>query len=218
MQICAYKHNSKAHVNIPSRLIEQAVDQLSSLPGVGRKTALRYALELLRRKPEDIERFAQSLSTMREQIKYCKECHNVSDHEVCEICDSPYRDGEVICVVADIRDVMAIEGTGQFKGKYHVLGGIISPMDGIGPSELTIDALIERVASGAIKELILALNATMEGETTSFYISRKVASFDVRMTSIARGVAVGGELEYTDEITLGRSIALRTPYEGGIKK
>lgn len=205
-------------MNIPSKLIEQAVDQLSSLPGVGRKTALRYALELLRRKPEDISRFANALTDMREQIKYCKQCHNVSDHEVCEICDSPYRDDEMVCVVADIRDVMAIEGTAQFKGKYHVLGGIISPMDGIGPSDLTIDALIHRVAEGKVKELILALNATMEGETTSFYISRKVTEFGVRITSIARGVAVGGELEYTDEITLGRSITLRTPYEGGMKK
>lgn len=217
-QICTSNHKCTNPLNIPSKLIEQAVDQLSSLPGVGRKTALRYALELLRRKPEDIARFAHALTDMRDHIKYCQQCHNVSDHEVCEICDSPYRDGETICVVADIRDVMAIEGTGQYKGKYHVLGGIISPMDGIGPSELTIDALIARVASGAVKELILALNATMEGETTSFYISRKVAEYGIRMTSIARGVAVGGELEYTDEITLGRSIALRTPYEGGMKK
>ena len=205
-------------MNIPSKLIEQAVDQLSSLPGVGRKTALRYALEMLRRKPEDILRFAHAITEMRQHIKYCKQCHNVSDFEVCEICQSPYREDHTICVVADIRDVMAIEGTGQFKGKYHVLGGIISPMDGIGPSELTIDALVQRVDTGAVKELILALNATMEGETTSFYIARKLNDRPVRISSIARGVAVGGELEYTDEITLGRSIALRTPYEGGLKK
>ena len=205
-------------MNIPSKLIEQAVDQLSSLPGVGRKTALRYALEMLRRKPEDILRFAHAITEMRQHIKYCKQCHNVSDFEVCEICQSPYREDHTICVVADIRDVMAIEGTGQFKGKYHVLGGIISPMDGIGPSELTIDALLQRVDSGEVKELILALNATMEGETTSFYIARKLNDRPVRISSIARGVAVGGELEYTDEITLGRSITLRTPYEGGLKK
>ncbi len=205
-------------MNIPSKLIEQAVDQLSSLPGVGRKTALRYALEMLRRKPEDILRFAHAITEMRQHIKYCKQCHNVSDFEVCEICQSPYREDHTICVVADIRDVMAIEGTGQYKGKYHVLGGIISPMDGIGPSELTIDALLQRVDSGEVKELILALNATMEGETTSFYIARKLNDRPVRISSIARGVAVGGELEYTDEITLGRSIALRTPYEGGLKK
>ena len=205
-------------MNIPSKLIEQAVDQLSSLPGVGRKTALRYALEMLRRKPEDILRFAHAITEMRQHIKYCKQCHNVSDFEVCEICQSPYREDHTICVVADIRDVMAIEGTGQYKGKYHVLGGIISPMDGIGPSELTIDALLQRVGSGEVKELILALNATMEGETTSFYIARKLNDRPVRISSIARGVAVGGELEYTDEITLGRSIALRTPYEGGLKK
>lgn len=205
-------------MNIPSKLIEQAVDQLSSLPGVGRKTALRYALEMLRRKPEDIFRFAHAITEMRQHIKYCKQCHNVSDFEVCEICQSPYREDHTICVVADIRDVMAIEGTGQYKGKYHVLGGIISPMDGIGPSELTIDALLQRVDSGEVKELILALNATMEGETTSFYIARKLNDRPVSISSIARGVAVGGELEYTDEITLGRSIALRTPYEGGLKK
>lgn len=205
-------------MNIPSKLIEQAVDQLSSLPGVGRKTALRYALEMLRRKPEDILRFAHAITEMRQHIKYCKQCHNVSDFEVCEICQSPYREDHTICVVADIRDVMAIEGTGQYKGKYHVLGGIISPMDGIGPSELTIDALLQRVDTGEVKELILALNATMEGETTSFYIARKLNDRSVRISSIARGVAVGGELEYTDEITLGRSIALRTPYEGGLKK
>jgi recombination protein RecR len=205
-------------LNIPSKLIEQAVDQLSSLPGVGRKTALRYALEMLRRKPEDILRFAHAITEMRQHIKYCKQCHNVSDFEVCEICQSPYREDHTICVVADIRDVMAIEGTGQYKGKYHVLGGIISPMDGIGPSELTIDALLQRVDTGEVKELILALNATMEGETTSFYIARKLNDRSVRISSIARGVAVGGELEYTDEITLGRSIALRTPYEGGLKK
>ena len=205
-------------MNIPSKLIEQAVDQLSSLPGVGRKTALRYALEMLRRKPEDIVRFAQAVTEMRQNIKYCKQCHNVSDFEVCEICQSPFREDHTLCVVADIRDVMAIEGTGQYKGKYHVLGGIISPMDGIGPSDLTIDALVQRVDTGAVKELILALNATMEGETTSFYIARKLNDRPVRISSIARGVAVGGELEYTDEITLGRSIALRTPYEGGLKK
>jgi recombination protein RecR len=211
-------HKIDLLVNIPSKLIENAVDQLSSLPGVGRKTALRYALEMLRRKPEDIQRFSQALTEMRTQIKYCKQCHNVSDFEVCEICDSPYRENHTVCVVADIRDVMAIEGTGQYKGKYHVLGGIISPMDGIGPSDLTIDALIERIAQGQIQELILALNATMEGETTSFFISRKLADKDIKISSIARGVAIGGELEYTDEITLGRSIALRTPYEGGLRK
>ena len=205
-------------MNIPSKLIEQAVDQLSSLPGVGRKTALRYALEMLRRKPEDIVRFAQAVTEMRQNIKYCKQCHNVSDFEVCEICQSPFREDHTLCVVADIRDVMAIEGTGQYKGKYHVLGGIISPMDGIGPSDLTIEALVQRVDTGAVKELILALNATMEGETTSFYIARKLNDRPVRISSIARGVAVGGELEYTDEVTLGRSIMLRTPYEVTLKR
>lgn len=205
-------------MNIPSKYIEQAVDQVSSLPGIGRKTALRLVLELLKRKPEDIERFANSLTEMRNNTRFCKTCHNLSDEEECSICQSHYRDGSTICVVADIRDVMAIEGTGQYQGKYHVLGGIISPMDGIGPSDLTIDSLIARVSEGGIKELILALSATMEGETTSFYIYRKLSGFDIKISSIARGVAVGGELEYTDEVTLGRSILLRTPYEVSLKR
>jgi len=205
-------------LNIPSKYIEQAVDQVSSLPGIGRKTALRLVLELLKRRPEDIERFANSLTEMRKNTCFCKTCNNLSDDDECSICKSHYRDGSTICVVADIRDVMAIEGTGQYQGKYHVLGGIISPMDGIGPSDLFIDSLIERVGQGEIKELILALSATMEGETTCFYLFRKLGDLDVKITSIARGVAVGGELEYTDEITLGRSILLRTPYEVSLKR
>lgn len=205
-------------MNIPSKYIEQAVDQVSSLPGIGRKTALRLVLELLKRKPEDIERFANALTEMRNNTRFCKTCNNLSDDEECSICKSHYRDSSIVCVVADIRDVMAIEGTGQFQGKYHVLGGIISPMDGIGPSDLFIDSLIERVSQGEIKELILALSATMEGETTCFYLFRKLGGMDVKISSIARGVAVGGELEYTDEITLGRSILLRTPYEVSLKR
>lgn len=205
-------------MNIPSKYIEQAVDQMSSLPGIGRKTALRLVLELLKRKPEDIQRFAESFTGMRENVRFCKTCNNLSDEEECSICKSHYRDSSVICVVSDIRDVMAIESTGQYQGKYHVLGGIISPMDGIGPADLFIDSLIQRVAAGGIQEIILALSATMEGETTCFYLFRKLSGADVKITSIARGVAVGGELEYTDEITLGRSILQRTPYEVSLKR
>ncbi len=205
-------------MNIPSKYIEQAVDQVSSLPGIGRKTALRLVLEMLKRKPEEIERFALSLTEMRNNTRFCKTCNNLSDEEECSICQSHYRDSSVICVVADIRDVMAIESTGQYQGKYHVLGGIISPMDGIGPADLFIEPLIARVESGEIREIILALSATMEGETTSFYLFRKLSGKEVKITSIARGVAVGGELEYTDEITLGRSILLRTPYEVSLKR
>jgi len=205
-------------VNIPSKYIEQAVDQVASLPGIGRKTALRLVLELLKRKPEDIQRFATALTEMREFTRLCKICNNLSDEEECSICKSPFRDAATICVVADIRDVMAIESTSQFQGKYHVLGGIISPMDGIGPSDLFIESLISRVAQGDIKEIILALSATMEGETTCFYLFRKLSAFEVKISSIARGVAVGGELEYTDEVTLGRSIVLRTPYESSLKR
>ena len=200
-------------VNIPSKYIEQAVDQVSSLPGIGRKTALRLVLSLLKRKPEEVTRFAQSLMDLHENTRWCKQCNNLSDTDLCTICSSPFRDSKTVCVVGDIRDVMAIEGTGQYQGKYHVLGGIISPMDGIGPSDLFIEPLIERVASGETAEVILALNATMEGETTAFYLFRKLSPHSVKISSIARGVAVGGELEYTDEVTLGRSIMLRTPYE-----
>jgi recombination protein RecR len=205
-------------VNIPSRYIEQAVDQVSSLPGIGKKTALRLVLSLLRRKPEEVERFAASITEMMQHVRLCKECHNLSDNEICSICASPFRDKSLVCVVADIRDVMAIESTEQFRGTYHVLGGIISPMDGVGPSDLFIDGLVERVKSGQVQEIILALSATMEGETTCFYLSRRLADCNVRISAIARGVAVGGELEYTDEVTLGRSILQRTPYENALKR
>jgi recombination protein RecR len=201
-----------------SRFIEEAVDQVASLPGIGRKTALRLVLDLLRRKPEEVERFAHSLTNLREHVKYCRTCHNLSDDETCSICKEPRRDATVVCVVRDIRDVMAIESTGQYSGRYHVLGGIISPMEGIGPSDLRIDSLLERLTSGEVQEVILALNATMEGETTAFYLFRKIEPLGLRVTSIARGVAVGGELEYTDEVTLGRSILLRTPYEAVLKR
>ena len=205
-------------MNIPSKYIEQAVDQVASLPGIGRKTALRLALELLKRKPEDVARFTTAISEMREHVRFCNTCNNLSDEPICTICSSPFRDDQLICVVADIRDVMAIEATGQYQGKYHVLGGVISPMDGVSPSDLFIDGLLHRLREHPVGEVILALSATMEGETTCFYLYRKLSEFNVRISSIARGVAVGGELEYTDEITLGRSIMLRTPYESSLKR
>ncbi|MEZ4801079.1 MAG: recombination mediator RecR [Flavobacteriales bacterium] len=205
-------------MNIPSKLIQAAVDQMASLPGVGKKTALRLVLDLLRRNPEEIRNFANALTDMRENVKYCSACHNLSDEPICSICNDKNRDAGTICVVSDIRDVMAIEATEQYPGKYHVLGGIISPMDGIGPTDLQIDSLIERANSGEVKEVILALSATMEGETTSFYLYRKLSPLNIKISSIARGVAVGGELEYTDEVTLGRSILLRTPYEVSLKR
>ncbi len=196
----------------PSDLLEKAVNELSKLPGVGRKTALRLALHLLRRSEDEVDVFANAISCMRHDIRYCKVCHNISDTDVCPICSNPKRDASTICVVENVQDVMAIENTQQFNGLYHVLGGIISPMDGIGPSDIEIDSLVERVAEGGISEVILALSSTMEGDTTNFYISRKLAEFDIQISLIARGISVGNEIEYTDEVTLGRSIINRTPF------
>ena len=198
----------------PSTLLEHAVNELASLPGIGRKTALRLALYMLRRDPSYTERFSAALLTLRREVKYCKVCHNISDSDICEICANPSRDTSRICVVESIRDVMAVEATQQFRGLYHVLGGIISPMDGIGPSDLQIDSLVERVKKGGIDEVILALSTTMEGDTTNFYIYRKLEGLDVKLSVIARGISVGDELEYADEITLGRSILNRTPFDG----
>lgn len=205
-------------MNIPSKYIEEAVEQMASLPGIGRKTALRLVLDLMKRKPELVEKFTNSISEMRSHVHFCRTCFNLSDDEQCSICASTFRDDSLLCVVSDIRDVMAIESTGQYQGKYHVLGGIISPMDGIGPSDLHIEELVERMKSGHVKEVILAINATMEGETTSFYLFKKLQRFEIKVSTISRGVAVGGELEYTDEVTLGRSIILRTPYEVSLKR
>ncbi len=199
----------------PSRLLERSVQEFAKLPGIGRKTALRLVLHLLRQSQNDIEQFVTALSTMKREVKFCRVCHNISDEEVCPICRDKHRDASVVCVVENIQDVMAIENTQQFSGLYHVLGGVISPMDGIGPSDLEISSLVERVGQGDIKEVILALSPTMEGDTTNFFIFRKLANFDVRISVIARGVSVGNELEYTDEVTLGRSILNRTPFEGG---
>lgn len=193
----------------PSRLLQQAVDAFASLPGVGRRTALRLALYMLRQDKDSVARFTNSISAFREEVKRCKHCHNISDTEVCDICNDSRRDRSVVCVVQNVQDVIAIEHTQQYRGLYHVLGGIISPMDGIGPADLFIDSLVERVAAGDIKEVILALSSTTDGETTNFFISRKLQPFDIKITAIARGISVGEELEYTDEITLGRSIINR---------
>lgn len=190
---------------------------MATLPGIGRKTALRLVLDLLKRKPEEVLRFANSLISLRENIRHCEVCNNLSDSGRCAICLSLGRDTSVICVVADIRDVMAVENTAQYQGLYHVLGGLISPMEGVGPSDLFIAPLVQRVQAGGISEIVLALNATMEGETTAFYLFRKLQDLPVKITTIARGVAVGGELEYTDEATLGRSIQQRMTYEASLK-
>ena len=200
----------------PSILLEQAVNQMSSLPGVGRRTALRLVLHLLRQSDESVEAFAGAFTKLKKEVVYCRECHNISDTEVCPICGSTRRDHATICVVENVQDVMSIENTGQYTGVYHVLGGIISPREGIGPKDIEIDSLIERVAKGGVEEIILALPTTMEGDTTNFYIYRRIqnAGIDVKISQIARGVAVGNQLEYTDEITLGRSIVNRTEFKG----
>ncbi|PMC24920.1 recombination protein RecR [Hoylesella buccalis] len=197
----------------PSVLLEKAVNEFSKLPGIGRKTALRLVLHLLRQSNSDVEQFASAIAKVKQEVKYCQVCHNISDDDVCPICSDPRRDTSLICVVENIQDVMAVENTQQFRGLYHVLGGIISPMDGIGPDQLEIQSLVQRVEQGGVSEVILALSSTMEGDTTNFYISRKLAPLDVKLSVIARGISVGDELEYTDEVTLGRSIVNRTPFE-----
>ena len=197
----------------PSLLLEKAVNEFSQLPGICSKTALRLVLHLLRQSTTQVDDFSNAMVEMKHNIKHCKVCHNISDTDVCPICSDARRDTTVVCVVENIQDVMAIENTQQFNGLYHVLGGIISPMDGIGPNDLEIESLVERVRSGEIKEIILALASTMEGDTTNFYISRKLKEFDVKLSVIARGISVGDELEYTDEVTLGRSIINRTPFD-----
>lgn len=199
--------------NFPSHLLENAVNELSKLPGIGKKTALRLALYMLRQRVFDVETFANALIKLANEIKYCKICHNISDAEVCEICNAVKRDKNLICVVEDVRDVMAIESTGQFYGVYHVLGGIISPIDGIGPDDLNISSLISRVAEGSVKEVIMAFSTTVEGDTTNFFLYRKLSSFNISITMIARGISIGDDIEYTDQLTLGRSIANRLPYE-----
>jgi recombination protein RecR len=198
----------------PSKLLENAVSELSKLPGIGRKSALRLALHLLRKDISEVEAFGNAVVKMRKEIRYCRECHNISDADICSICASPKRDKSTICVVETTRDVMAIENTGQMSGVYHVLGGIISPMEGLGPEDLAIESLVARVAEGEVKEIILALPTTIEGDTTNFYLYRKLKDLTLKVTTLARGVSIGDELEFTDEVTLGRSIMNRTPYEG----
>ena len=193
----------------PSHLLTQAVEAFNSLPGIGRRTALRLALHVLRQPKEDVARFANSIKHFREEVKYCQVCHNISDTDICDICANPHRDQSIICVVQNVQDVMAIENTHQYRGLYHVLGGIISPIDGVGPSDLTISQLVQRVASGQIKEVIMALSSTTDGETTRFFLSRKLEVYGVVLTTIASGISVGEELEYADEVTLGRSIINR---------
>lgn len=198
-----------------SKLLENAINEFAKLPGIGRKSALRLVLFLLRQSNEDVNNFGNAFIKLRNEIKYCKCCHNISDTEVCGICANPKRDAKTICVVENIKDVLSVENTQQFHGLYHVLGGVISPMDGIGPSDLNISSLVERVGTGAVNEVILALSPTMEGDTTNFYIYKKLiaSGASVNVTTIARGIAIGDELEYADEITLGRSILNRTPYQ-----
>lgn len=197
----------------PSVLLERAVGEFSKLPGIGRKTALRLVLHLLKQSVSSVDAFADAVSHVRKDIKYCRVCHNISDTEVCPICSDTRRDTTTVCVVENVQDVMAVENTQTYRGLYHVLGGIISPMDGVGPADLEINSLVERVAGGDIKEVILALSSTMEGDTTNFYISRLLKPYQVKVSVIARGISVGNELEYTDEVTLGRSIVNRTPVD-----
>jgi recombination protein RecR len=196
----------------PSRLLENAVNEFASLPGIGRKTAFRLVMNLLRRDAEEVRKFGESIVKLHEEIHYCTMCNNISDTEICNICSDDKRDKSLICVVESIQDVMAIENTRQFRGTYHVLGGIISPIDGIGPSDLKIDSLEEKAKSGNVKEIIFALSTTMEGDTTNYYLYKRLNRFDISLTTLARGVAIGDELEYTDEITLGRAINNRNPY------
>jgi len=202
--------------NYPSRLLESAVNELAKLPGIGRKTALRMALHLLKCQPAEVEAFGNAIIKMRREIIFCRECSNISDQELCSICANPKRDKGLVCIVEDIRDVLAIENTGQYLGVYHVLGGIISPMEGIGPQDLNIEPMIARMGSGDIHEVILALPTTIEGDTTGFYLYRKLTSFSVTVSAIARGISTGNELEHTDEVTLGRSILNRTLYESSL--
>ncbi len=205
-------------MNFSSKLLEKAVNEFGDLPGIGKKTALRLVLHLLKKDTKEVETFSNSILILKNNIRYCKFCHNISDEEICEICLSNKRDRTIICVVEDTRDVMAIENTHQYNGLYHVLNGLISPMDGIGPSDLTIESLLRRLEGEEVKEIIFALSANMEGDTTIFYLHKRLKDFDIKMSTIARGIAFGGEIEYADEITLGRSIATRVPYENTLNR
>lgn len=212
--LCKVKKFIQILYTLPSKLLENAVSELARLPGIGRKTALRMALQVLKWPADDVERFGKAITVMRNELVFCSQCGNIADAPLCSICSDARRDASIVCIVEDIRDVMAIENTGQFTGVYHVLGGIISPMDGVGPTDLNIDTLLHRVSENGIREIILALPATIEGDTTNFYLFRKLQTSSLRISMIARGVNIGDELEHTDEITLGRSILNRTLYEG----
>jgi recombination protein RecR len=205
-------------MNFSSKLLENAVAEFAKLPGVGQKTALRLVLHLLKQEKADVEQFSSTVSKLRNEIQFCQTCHNISDKPICEICASHKRDHTLVCIVEDTRDVMAIENTNQYNGVYHVLGGLISPMDGIGPSDLEVDSLVERLKQSEAKEIIFALSATMEGDTTIFYLDKRLKQFNLKLSTIARGIAFGGELEYVDEITLGRSITTRVPYENSLTR
>lgn len=198
----------------PSALLERAVNEFSKLPGIGRKTALRLVLHLLRQPVAESESFGEAVINLRRNVRYCRVCHNISDTDLCEICANPRRDSSMVCVVETVRDVIALENTGMYRGLYHVLGGVISPMDGIGPADLQIDSLVERVAKGDVEEVIFALSSTMEGDTTNFFLYRKLAPTGVKLSVLSRGLSVGDELQYTDEATLGRSLVNRTPFDG----
>ena len=203
-------------MDFPSKILENAVNEISQLPGIGKRTALRLALHILKQPENQIDTLADAIKNLRKTINFCSECYNISDNKICEICSNPSRENGELCVVEDIRDVMAIENTSQFKGRYHVLNGLISPIDGVGPADLKIDSLLERVKGGKIIEVIFALSTTMEGDTTIFYINKNLSNFDIKISTIARGIPVGDELEYTDEVTLGRSILKRIPYTGSV--
>ena len=203
-------------MDFPSKILENAVNEISQLPGIGKRTALRLALHILKQPENQIDTLADAIKNLRKTINFCSECYNISDNKICEICLNPSRENGELCVVEDIRDVMAIENTSQFKGRYHVLNGLISPIDGVGPADLKIDSLLERVRGGQIREVIFALSTTMEGDTTIFYINKNLSNFDIKISTIARGIPVGDELEYTDEVTLGRSILKRIPYTGSV--
>lgn len=212
-------------MQIPSKLIEDCVQVFAALPGIGKKTALRLTLHLLNQEEADVERFSETVARMRREVRFCERCHNICDHDLdpdaealCQICRNPARDESLICVVENLRDLIAIESTGEFRGTYHILGGVISPVDGIGPEDINLSSLVKRIKGGEVKELIMALSPNIEGDTTIFYLSKKVADQDIRITTIARGISFGGELEYVDEMTLSRSLANRLPYESYLVK
>jgi recombination protein RecR len=210
------KNSIFGSMNFSSKLIEEAVNEFSKLPGIGKRTALRFVLHLMKQDVAEVNQFGNTFIKLRSELRYCEKCHNVSDKPLCEVCINPNRDNSLVCVVEDIRDVMAIENTQQYRGVYHVLGGIISPMDGIGPSDLNIETLVQKAGSGEIKEVIMALSTTMEGDTTNFYIYKRLKEFNLTVSTIARGISIGDELEYADEVTLGRSIVNRTLYENSL--